>query len=599
VELPAGLRSRLRVAALVAVVLAALALPAVAQAGNETWTTPPSMTTPPPGKRLNLKTVLALGERTKTVREMRRKHPTLRALGYLDTATGNWLIRYVIPDKELVEVDVEDATGRVTHVWTGPQVLWGMARGVPGAFGRRLCAPYIWLPLCVLFLLPFFDPRRPFRLLHLDLLVLLGFGVSHFYFNRGDISVSTPAAYPVMVYLLVRALMIGFRPRKRAGPLIPVVPVRWLAAGVVFLVGFRLGLNLFDSNVIDVGYAGVLGANRVTHGLSLYGWNLDWHPNTYGPVNYLAYVPFEWIWPNHGTWNDLPAAHAASVTFDALTMAGMYVLGTRLREGRAGKTLGIALAYAWAAFPYTAYVLESNSNDSLTAMFVVWALVFMRSPVVRGALIALGGAAKFSPWALAPLLASGRGERRGAQWFLFLVGFTTVVTLVIMPFTDDVGLRKFWDATAGYQADRPSPFSIWGLYDGLQTVRRVVEAGTVALAILFAAVPRRRSELQVCALAAAVLIAVELSTAHWFYLYIVWFTPPLLAALLGEYGTSSWRMPVAAPESSASITTAFSHGSSSEGSKRVGTWVRNLAIACSRRTPMTPPRAPVIPTSVT
>ena len=29
----------------------------------------------------------------------------------------------------------------------------------------------------------------------------------------------------------------------------------------VFLVGFRLTLNLVDSNVIDVGYSGVIGAD--------------------------------------------------------------------------------------------------------------------------------------------------------------------------------------------------------------------------------------------------------------------------------------------------------------------------------------------------
>jgi hypothetical protein len=368
---------------------------------------------------------------------------------------------------------------------------------------------------------------------------------------------------------------------------------------VIFLVGFRIGLNLFDSNVIDVGYAGVLGANRIAHGLSLYGWNLDWHPNTYGPITYVAYMPFEWIWPNHGKWDDLPAAHAASITFDLITTWGMYVLGTKLREGHPGKELGVALAFAWLAFPYSAYVLESNSNDTLTAAFVVWTLVLTRSPVARGGLLALAGAAKFAPWALAPLLASGRGERRALQWFLFLVGFVTVVSLAILPFTSDVGLHKFWDATAGYQANRPSPFSIWGLYDGLTPVRRAVEVGALAFAISLALVPRRRTDLQITALAAAVLIAVEISTSHWFYLYIVWFTPPLLAALFAEYGSSSWRMPVAVPESSASMSTALSHGSTSEGSKRAGTWVRNLRSACSRRTPITPPRAPVIPTSVT
>jgi hypothetical protein len=576
-----------------------LAFPVAAEAGNETWTTPTSMTVPPPGKRLNLKTVLAKGEATKTVKRYRREHPDLKALGYLDTSTGNWLIRYITPKKEYIEVDIDDATGQVTNVWTGPQVLWGMARGVPGAFGRKVNAPYIWLPLCLLFLLPFIDPRRPFRLLHLDLLVMLSFGVSHYFFNRANISASTPLAYPVMVYLLVRVLMIGFRPRRRAGPLIPVIPIGWVGALLVFIAGFRIGLNLFDSNVIDVGYAGVLGAHRITHGLSLYNWNLDWHPNTYGPVNYLAYVPFQWIWPNHGLWDDLPAAHAAAITFDALTTVGMYMLGKRLREGRPGQMLGIAFAYAWVAYPYSAFVLESNSNDSLTAMLVVWALVFMGSPVVRGAIVALGGAAKFAPWALAPLLATGRGERRGLNWFLFSVGFVTVVAFAILPFTEDIGLKHFWDATAGYQADRPSPFSIWGLYTGLTPLRRVAEVGALALAVGVAVVPRRRNEVQITALAAAVLIAVELCTAHWFYLYIVWFAPPLIAALLAEYGSRSWRMPVAPPASSASMSTALSHGSSSDGSKRAGTWVRNLVRACSRRTPITPPRAPVIPTSVT
>ena len=84
------------------------------------------------------------------------------------------------------------------------------------------------------------------------------------------------------------------------------------------------------------------------------------NPNTYGPFTYLAYIPFELIWPNHGKWDDLPAAHAAAITFDLLTTWGMYVLGTRLREGDAGKAFGVVLAYAWDAFPYSSFVLESR-----------------------------------------------------------------------------------------------------------------------------------------------------------------------------------------------------------------------------------------------
>ena len=51
----------------------------------------------------------------------------------------------------------------------------------------------------------------------------------------------------------------------------PLVPAAWLAVGLVFLVAFRAGLNVVDSNVIDVGYSGVIGADRIVDGDELYG----------------------------------------------------------------------------------------------------------------------------------------------------------------------------------------------------------------------------------------------------------------------------------------------------------------------------------------
>ncbi|MEJ7716241.1 MAG: hypothetical protein WKF40_11395 [Thermoleophilaceae bacterium] len=121
----------------------------------------------------------------------------------------------------MAQVRVDDATGAILEQWTGSQVAWTMARGYTGAFGRKLNAPWVWIPLCLIFLIPFVDPRRPFRLLHLDLLVLLAFSASHAFFNRGDIGVSAPLVYPVLAYLLVRLLVAGFKPRRDRGRLIP------------------------------------------------------------------------------------------------------------------------------------------------------------------------------------------------------------------------------------------------------------------------------------------------------------------------------------------------------------------------------------------
>ena len=108
-------------------------------------------------------------------------------------------------------------------------------------------ALYIWLPLCVLFMLPFIDFRRPFSLLHLDLLVLLSFSVSLAFFNHAHIYASVPLAYPPLLYLLARMLALTRRraqPHAREPrPLRLLVPAPWLALGVVFLIGFRIALE--------------------------------------------------------------------------------------------------------------------------------------------------------------------------------------------------------------------------------------------------------------------------------------------------------------------------------------------------------------------
>ena len=78
--------------------------------------------------------------------------------------------------------------------------------------------------------------------------------------------------------------------------------------------------------------ASALGAYKLLHGQSLYYFSLG-HGDTYGPIAYLAYAPFELLFP--GSWQYLPAARAAAITFDLLTIAGLIVLGWRLRVGGA------------------------------------------------------------------------------------------------------------------------------------------------------------------------------------------------------------------------------------------------------------------------
>jgi hypothetical protein len=543
-----------RLAPLLALLALALALPAAASADPKR---PKEYYTAPKGYALSAHRVLKIADRTAAHRsELRRRGGDLYGVVYTN-GPGRWQVSYFEPAeqgaKERVQVQIADADGRVIEQWTGVQVPWKMARGYEGQFGRKLNAPYVFIPLCVLFLLPFVDPRRPLRMVHLDLLALIAFAASHVYFNRGDIDASVPLAYPPMLYLIARMLWLGFRPRERPARLVPHAPVALLALGLIFLVGFRVALNVSDSRVIDVGYAGVIGADRIADRDQLYGEG-EWprgieKGDTYGPVNYLAYLPWEQVLPWQGRWDDLPAAHAAAITFDLLTIVGLLVLGRRLRAGPAGTLLGVALAYAWAAYPYSTFVLQSNANDTLVAALVTWALVLLRSPPGRGAMIGLAAAAKFTPVVLAPLFAtaSADGERWWRRGTVAALVTLLVIATAFAPWIPDGGLRELYDRTLGYQAGRDSPFSIWGQEPGLEWLHVGVIAATGLLALLVAFVPRRKSPLQVAALGAAVMIAVELTADHWFYLYLVWFAPLVLVAAFLVLRTEPRPGPLDAP----------------------------------------------------
>jgi len=538
-----------RRAAAAALALAALLAPA---AGAQTAPTAPAARTAPTapaadpnalvrpidfdaaplGRRRTPNEVIAIARRVPRIAEMLRRHPGSFAEAYQKGAT-RWQVSFFDrPRTEIGQVLIDDATGAVEEAWTGFQVAWTMARGYPGAFGRAVTSLWIWIPLSVLFVLPFLQ-RRWRSWLHLDLLVLSGFSVSLAFFEDANIGMSVPLAYPLLAYLLVRMLAIALRRRRPDPPPVRLlVPVAWLAVATVFLLGFRVGLNVTNSNVIDVGYAGVIGADRLADGKPLYGQfpSDNERGDTYGPVTYLAYVPFEQVAPWSGRWDDLPAAHGAAVAFDLLSILLLFLIGRRVR----GPDLGVVLAYAWSAYPFTLYAANANANDGLVAALVLLCVLLAGRPALRGAAAALAGLSKFAPLALAPVLATHGLEpgRRGAGLARFATGFAVAGAAAALPLLRE-DLSVALDRTIGFQASRGSPFSVWGLY-GWNVAQDVVQAAAVLLAVGLALVPRRRDVAGLAAACAAVLIALQMAVTHWFYLYLPWFFGLVMIALLGR-----------------------------------------------------------------
>ena len=519
--------------------------------------------TPPKGYRLTAAKVEKIAAAALTIKAELRRHPDAISYEYTK-GPGQWQVSWFSSGKhqvELAQVYIDDGTGAVTQVWTGFQVAWTMARGYAGAFGRRVNSWYVWIPLCVLFLAPFVPwrrtrvrpdgrRRRAWSLLHIDLLALICLSISLALFNHASIGLSTPLLYPFMIYLFVRMLALGFGRGRPREPLHLSWSVSWLAIATIFLVGFRIGLNVVNSNVIDVGYAGVIGADKVLHGKPLYGgWPKDnANGDTYGPVAYYAYVPFRAIFGWSGTWDDLPASHAAAIVFDLLTLFGLFWLGRRVR----GPTLGAVLAYAWAAYPFTLWTLSSNTNDALVSLLIVVALLVITSAPARGVAGALAGLTKFAPLALAPLFLRGVDPPPSRRAVVgYVVAYALTVVVVMLPVLLDHNLHAFWHDTIAYQAGRTSPFSIWGLWGGLNAPQRLLQGATVAMALSLMVVPRRRGLVEVAALAAAVLILLQLGVSYWLYSYIVWFYAPLVVALFGSFPSELDQALAAAVQQSA------------------------------------------------
>ena len=484
-------------------------------------------------------------------------------------AGGKWTVN-VWSGKagEIATGSVDDATGAVLEAWTGPQVAWTMARGTKGAFGgTKINSPWLWLVFCGVFFVGLADWRRVLSLRNVDLLMLLSFSVSLWFFNRGNIFAAVPLAYPGLVWVLVRSLWIGWRDRPAAGRI--VWPLWALIGATVFLAGFRIGLKVRDSNVIDVGYSGIIGADRIWRGQSPYDHfptegdrptcglpnasgeirdriqtngrceTADDRGDTYGPVAYEAYLPGYWAFGWSGRWDSLPAVHATSVLWDLLALVGLTLVGLRL----GGPRLGATLAFAWVAWPFTQYVSNSNTNDAIQPALLVWGFYFASSARARGAFAALSSWTKFASLLVLPLWSGYPDARRFRPRLGFVGGFVVATLCAFFPLYFEPSLwhaiTTFVHRTFGYQFGRDSPFSLWdwrqyhasGIPD-LHHIQQVLDVVLVAGAAALFWWPRRRSALRLAAFTSVLLVGFELVLTHWFYLYLPWFFPFAAIALL-------------------------------------------------------------------
>lgn len=539
---------------------------------------PASRTEPPAGHRLNADQAERLARADPKVQRVHRENPGSYFRFFLKGQTRWQLSLYAkgTPLREIGQVIVDDATARVTESWDVPYVAWTMARGYDGAFGRSVTNPWLWGVLLVLFVLPFLR-LRPLRGPPAAILLLAAFSAPLAFFNNARLDWAVPLSFGLLLALFGWSLVRGVRrPRSEPRPLLLLVPVSVLVVLGLGLFAFRVVLNVEDGNVIDVGYASVVGADKIGGGMSVY---TEFPSNvgrgdTYGPLTYLAYVPFEQLWPWSGRWDDLPAAHAGAIALDALAAVVLFLVGRgQERDRPAGTRRGVLYAYLWLACPFTAYCLNSNSNDALPAVALGLLLLVGARPFARGLAAGAAGAAKIAPFAILPVLATRRSVaptvpvlhgppafwpvRRGApeastdpappaddagrqvargltSGALVLLGAAALVLVVSVVALRGTDFGHLFDRTIGYQAGRPAPFMPWGFYDSLDWARDPVRYLAILFAVAIAFVPRRHDVTATAALVMAVIVGLQMATEYWFYLYLVWLVPLVVVAAAGD-----------------------------------------------------------------
>jgi hypothetical protein len=348
--------------------------------------------------------------------------------------------------------------------------------------------------------------------------------------NERLLEASVYTSYPPLAYLCFRCAQVGLGPGRERSVNHPLVERlasrRVLALGTAGAAIMLVLLVIPGGLVGDVAFASMAGATDLAHGTLPYGHLAQTelvHGDTYPLLAYAAYLPAALITPVETGFDQLDGA---------LWVAAAFALGAAIAMYRIG---GLRLALAWLAFPPVLIAASAGSNDLVAAAFVAWAVALVAHAGRSTAALVLAASVKLAPIAVLPLWLlreRGRGLVR-ASLAAFVV--TAAIVIWVLALGGLSGLGDMADALS-FQAERGSLLSVWAL-TGATVAQLAVQAAVVTLVVWSAIRIRRdaglaRDPRRVCALAAAVLLGVQLGANYWTYAYLPWVFPLVAFALL-------------------------------------------------------------------
>lgn len=382
-------------------------------------------------------------------------------------------------------------------------------------------------------------PLRQVR--NLDALALVSLLGSVVLFELRCFQWMTVAAAPPMLYLAGRALWRGLAPHPdHAGrpprPAVPLflwacrhlpedVPVRLLRMILAALAFVFIAVGVSSPGAVDVLYAVMEGATRLAHGVLPYGHMPGdiFHGDTYPPLSYALYAPLAALSPVGSSWDSVDPGLAAAVAAALAAAGGVWALAGRGVDG-------LLAATRWLAFPPLLIVVSTGTTDTVLALLIVLAIALVRRPGASTATLATAAWFKLAPLVLVPIWLAPLRGRRLARSVGALAGVSAATLGGVLALGGGSGFRAMVHAVS-FQFTRGPFQSVWGAF-GVPALQPLAEATTLTLIVAAAWRLRRAPELaadpeRLAAITAGVLIALELSSSYWAFLYVVWFIPLL------------------------------------------------------------------------
>jgi Glycosyltransferase family 87 len=396
------------------------------------------------------------------------------------------------------------------------------------------------------------------RVRNLDVAAAMSLLGSMLLFQYRYVDASMVVAAAGLGYLALRCARCGLGTRSESSPSTPLltavtrgwdpaIRVRWMRVSLVVLALVILMVGPGSPSAVDVLYAAMEGATRLIHGLLPYGHMPSGivHGDTYPILSYVLYTPLTALAPVNSMWDSIELGLAVAAL---AALAGAWTVfranaGPRRAGGQARsigqEEAGLRAALAWLTFPPLLAVISTGTTDVVLAAMLGGAVLLWRRPTACAAMLAVAGWFKLAPFALVPVcVAPLRGRRLLAA--LAAVGAVSVPLLALLVILGGPGGPMAMVHAVAYQFSRGSGQSIWGALGipGLQPLGQACVLGLMAAIVVKL---RRDPEValdraRMAALAAAILICLQLAADYWAFLYLVWIVPVLCMSLLADPG---------------------------------------------------------------